>query len=87
MPERVILVTESEERDAGSPWRKGTDVREVETCRTGLSVVCSKVGVEFMFFLVFLDTETQANMNIIGFWYVTVCRYVPFRSDRCFHCQ
>jgi hypothetical protein len=56
MPERVILVTESEERDAGSKWLEGTDVREVKTCRTGLSVVCSKVVVEFLFFLVFLHT-------------------------------
>jgi hypothetical protein len=58
--ERVISVTESEERererDAGSTWRKGTDVREVETCRTGLSVVCSEVLVEFLSFLVFLRT-------------------------------
>jgi hypothetical protein len=34
-------VTESEERDADSTGREGTDVREVETCPTGLSVVCS----------------------------------------------
>jgi hypothetical protein len=54
MLERVITATESEEREAGSIWRKGADVRGAETCFTRLSVVCSKIDVEFLLFLLYI---------------------------------